>query len=230
MLTLDTPIIELPTVGKATVGRLKRLKLETAEDLIFYYPFRYDDLGKIVKIADLDADQTAVIKAKVDLIENRRSRKRRKMFITEALVSDGQDSLKVIWFNQPFLKKTIKAGSIYYLAGRVDYDRFGLQMINPTYELLKDEQTHTARLVPNYPLTTGLTQKQLRFLIKSCLPLVKKLNDFLPKELLTRLKLPSLPWALAQVHFPKHQRNLDKAIERLKFNELFLIQLNSQII
>lgn len=230
MITLDTPTSLLPTVGKTTAIRLKKLKLETAEDLIFYYPYRHEDLGQVMAIADLDGGETAVIKAKIDLIENRRSRRRRRMYVTEALVSDEQDSLKVIWFNQPFLKKTIKPGSVYYLAGRVEYDRFGLQMINPTYELLKEEQTHTARLVPVYSLTTGLTQKQLRFLVKSCLPLVRKLKDFLPKEMLTRLKLPSLAWALVQAHFPKSQNNLNKALERLKFNELFLIQLNSQII
>ena len=163
MITLDTPITNLPTVGKTTAGRLKRLRLETAKDLIFYYPFRYDDLGQVVGINELDAGQMAVVKAKIDLIENRRSKRRRKMFVTEAMVSDETDSLKVIWFNQPFLKKNLKPGSVYYLAGRVDYDKYGLQMVNPTYELVKQEQTHTAKMVPIYPLTTGLTQKQLRF-------------------------------------------------------------------
>lgn len=229
MLTLDTPIITLPTVGKTTAARLKKLKLETARDLIFYYPYRYDDLSQVTAIDRLDAGQTAVIKAKIDLLENRRAH-RRRMFLTEAVVADETDSLKVIWFNQPFLKKTLKAGSLYYLAGRVEYGRYGLQMINPTYELAKEEQTHTARLVPIYPATVGLTQKQLRFLIKKVLPTVKVVKDFLPLAIKNKLKLPSLAWALAQLHFPQNKNNLEQARHRLKFDELFFIQLNTQLI
>ncbi|MFH1226211.1 MAG: ATP-dependent DNA helicase RecG, partial [bacterium] len=229
MLTLDTPIITLPTVGKTTAARLKKLKLETAWDLIFYYPFRYDDLGRVVRVEQLEPGQSAVIKAKIDLLENRRAH-RRRMFITEAMVADESGAIKIIWFNQPFLKTSLKPGSIYYFAGKVEYDKYGLEMVNPTYELVKEEQTHTARLVPAYPLTLGLTQKQLRFLVKTCLPLVKQMKDFLPLEIKNKLKLPSLAWALGQIHFPQNHLSLFKAQHRLKFDELFFIQLDSQLV
>ncbi len=229
MINLNTSIISLPTVGKTIAGRLKKLKIETVKDLIFYFPARHSDLGQVTPISQLDAGQTAVIKVKIDLIENRRAH-RRRMFLTEALVSDASGAIKVIWFNQPFLTKTLKVGSLFYLAGKVDYDKFGLEMINPTYELVKEEQMHTARLVPVYPLTVGLTQRQLRFLIKISLGAVKKVIDFLPLEIIKKLKMPALPWALVQVHFPKNKKILANAQHRLKFDELFLIQLNTQLI
>ncbi|MFA6215366.1 MAG: ATP-dependent DNA helicase RecG [Patescibacteria group bacterium] len=224
-LDLTTPVSALGRVGKTTASRLKKLNLEIAADLIFYYPFRWQDFSQISEIAKLQPAEAITVKGKIQLIRNRRSPVKRRI-LTEGLITDQTGSVKVIWFNQPFLTKILKPGDEVYLSGKVDFDRYTLQLINPVYEKVKTEATiHTARLVPIYSLTSNLTQKQLRFLIKTVLPLSQKIPDWLPKNLVTKFKLIGLNQALAEIHFPSSHKLLNEAARRLKFDELFLFEL-----
>ncbi|MBU1131885.1 ATP-dependent DNA helicase RecG [Patescibacteria group bacterium] len=225
-MEMDTPIKLLSRVGKTTAGRLKNLGLEQASDLIFYFPFRYDDFSLQKKISDLLPDEAVTIKVRVQLIATRRSFRKRKI-LTEALVSDDSGSLKVIWFNQPFLTKMIKPGDEIYLSGKIDESR--IQMVSPDFEKVKAETVHTARLVPIYHLTSGITQKQLRFLLHQTLPLMKSAAEFLPKEIIDKYEFPSLARALVNIHFPRDAASEEDARARLSFDELFLIQLAIQL-
>lgn len=228
MIELNTPISVLTRVGKTTAGRLKRIGLNTVEDLIFYFPFRYEDFSLIKKIQDLLPNEPVTIQGKIKLIANRRSFRKRKI-LTEALISDETGSVKAIWFNQPYLTKTFKVGDAVYLSGKLDETRF--QFISPEYEKVSlDGAIHTGRLVPIYHLTEGVTQKQLRFLLKQTLPALKEIKDYLPKEIIERNKFVGLNRALSGIHFPNNQRAAGLAVRRLKFDELFLIQLAIQFI
>jgi ATP-dependent DNA helicase RecG len=231
-MTLSTLIPQLTPVGKTVARRLKKLGLETAQDLLFYYPFRYDDFSQITTIDKLQPDTKASIKGKIEIIQNKRSPKKRKI-ITEALVADPTGSIKAIWFGQPFLTKAMKPGDEVYLSGKVEYDYYGIQLTSPSYEKVsswKKDTIHTARLVPIYSVTKNLTQKQIRFLTKLVLPLAKKIKDWLPEEIKKELNFYDLAAALQQIHFPDNKNNLKKAEYRLKFEELFLIQLQAQSI
>ncbi|NUM25546.1 MAG: ATP-dependent DNA helicase RecG [Candidatus Buchananbacteria bacterium] len=228
-LTLTTPVSQITRVGKTTADRLKRLEIETVNDLIFYYPWRWEDLSKISKISELKTGELSTIKVKIQLLSSRRSLAKRKI-LTEGLVADESGSLKIVWFNQPFLAKTLQIGDEVYFSGKVDFGRYGFQMTNPVYEKVTNgSTTHTARIVPIYPLTHSLTAKQIRFLIKSALVAVDQVVDFLPPEIITSYRLMSLSEALRQIHFPDNQQLLDQAIRRLKFNELFLFELRVMI-
>ena len=231
MLTFKTPITELTRVGKTIAWQMGKLEIKTAGNLLTHYPFRYDDYSKILTIKDLKTKKTGTVKVKINLIANHRS-PRKKMIITEAIVSDQTDSLKVIWFNQGFLTRTLKSGQQVYLAGKIDDDNYyGLQLTNPSYELCKDKNPiHTGRLVPIYPSTTKLSQKQIRFLTRQILPLIQEIPDWLPREIKIKYNLISLSVALEQIHFPQNKLWLEKAIHRLKFDELFLIQSQNQLI
>ena len=94
-ITLNSPLIDFPTVGKTTTNRLKKLGLEKCQDLFFYYPTRYEDLSKIYPINEITTEGTITIKAKIDLLNSRRAH-RRGINLTEVLVSDDTDSLKII--------------------------------------------------------------------------------------------------------------------------------------
>ena len=229
-MTLSTPIAQLTKIGKVTANKFKKLNLEKAEDLLFYFPFRYDDLSQIATINNLQKDSVSTIKASIELISNKRSLIK-KIIITEALVSDQTGSIKIVWFNQPFLTRVLKVGDEVYFSGKVDCDFYGLQMTNPSYEKFsswKKETIHTGRLIPIYFLTKNLTQKQIRFLIKFILPLTKEIKDWLPEQIKKIFDFPDLVDALQQIHFPDNKEKLQKAIERLKFDELFLIQIQIQ--
>ncbi|MBI3290936.1 ATP-dependent DNA helicase RecG [Candidatus Falkowbacteria bacterium] len=224
-LELETPVSDISRIGKSAASRLKRLGIETVNDLIFYYPFRWEDLSKISEISDIKPDETFTIRGKLQLIKSRRSPVKKRL-LTEGLVKDNSGSIKVIWFNQPYLTKVLNPGDEIYLSGKVSFDRYTLQLINPVYEKVKKESaTHTARLVPIYSVTENLTQKQIRYLIKESLPAIRFLEDYLPEEVIKENNLVDWQTALAQIHFPKDQKSLDLSIKRLKFNELLLFQL-----
>ncbi len=229
MLTLETPVEQLSKVGKTTAKKLKRLGIFNAEDLLFYFPLRHEDWSRIIPISKLTYGSLATCRGRIELIKNTRSFLKRKN-ITEALVSDSSGSIKVVWFNQPYLIKILKVGDWVFLSGKVDFDRFGLHFTSPSYEKIKIGQptTHTARIVPVYSTTENLTQKQIRFLVKLVLPLAEQVNDWLPEEVKKELNLIDFKSALEYIHFPPNKIALEKAERRLKFNELFLIQLQAQ--
>ncbi len=227
-MDLTTPLTELKRVGTVTSTNLRRLDLETVGDLLFYFPFRYDDFSLSGSIVNLKAGETATITAQIELIQNKRS-PRRRMNITEALVNDGTEMLKVIWFNQPFLTRTLKVGDMVSLAGRVTEDFSGLIMTSPVYEKASGSAAiHTRGLVPIYHLTTAISQKQLRGAIAQVVNLADSIPDWLPSELVTRHGLMSLGQAVRAIHFPKDEADLAAAKQRLGFNELFLMQLRAQ--
>ncbi len=225
-LTLHTPIHDLHGVGEKLDKRFAKLGIRTVQDLLAFYPKRYDDFRAITPINQITPDSRVHIRARVDLIENHRS-PRRRMMITESLLSDETGSIKAVWFNQPFITKQLARGDTVYLAGKAELDEYGLHLSSPTYEKEKSQQTHTARIVPLYALTENLTAKQLRYAIKLVLPVAKMIPDWLPEDIRVTYKLLPLAQAVEYIHFPADGQQLLDAKQRLKFNELFLIQLRA---
>lgn len=228
-MQLTTPISELNRVGKTTAKHLERVGVRTARDLLYYFPFRYEDFRTIVPIKQLQDGIAVTVKAQVELIAAKRSFKRRTN-VVEALVSDESGSLRVVWFNQPFIAKVLQAGDTVYFSGVVKTDMLGAKLVSPMYEkVTKAATAHTARLVPIYPLTAGLTERQVRFLIQQVLPLAAVATDWLPAHILQNQHLISLASALKGIHFPDDENELALATERLKFNELFLVQVQAEL-
>ncbi|MFA5894107.1 MAG: GxxExxY protein [Candidatus Margulisiibacteriota bacterium] len=167
---------------------------------------------------------------RLELIQNKRSF-RRRMHITEALINDGDSSVKVIWFNQPYIGKNLKEGDLISIAGKVEEDVSGPYFSAPSYERLTDSAAvHTQGLVPNYHLTEGLTQKQLRFFLSQIIKLAEELKDWLPEEIRKKHKLSSYTDAVKKIHFPKTLAEAETARRRIAFNELILLQLQSQLV
>ena len=227
---VDTPVSLLNRIGKTTAKYLNRLNIKTAGDLLYYFPYRYEDFRHLAPIATLEHGQLVTVKGKVELIANKRTSRQRR-FLTEALVSDESGSIKAIWFNQPFLIKLLLIGDEIYLSGKVKVGMLGVELLSPTFEKVKKntETTHTARLVPIYPLTQGITQKQMRFLVSQVVDLTKKVEEWLPEEVLEKYDLIPLGSALLGIHFPIDDEDLHKSTERLKFDELFLLQMHAEL-
>lgn len=231
MTPLSSHISSLNRVGKTTGLRFKKLGLETIQDLIFYFPWRYDNFGQTLAIEDITENSTANIIGQIDLIHNRRSFKR-KMYVTEALVKDETETIKVIWFNQAFISKTLHVGDTVSLAGKATMRDGQLVLLSPTYEKISfsdQDLIHTKGLTPIYSTTANLTQKQIRTLIKQSIELAKDIPDWIPQDIKKKLQLIDLESALYQIHFPKNENELREAKQRLGFAELFLRQLQAQI-
>ncbi len=241
MANLNSNLKEIKGIGEKTSVILKKLGLSTVSDLLFYFPFRYEQYENVREISDLKIGENVKVQGEIELIEGRRGR-RRKMYLTEALINDGRETLKVIWFNQPYLAKSLKVGDRLSLSGKIS-DSYGqLTMVSPEYERVKSgeeligeiktkEKSTPTNLVPIYHLTEGhLSQKLLRTTIKKILPLGSGLKEWLPKDIIKELKLIPLQEALNLIHFPKNEKEIKEAKQRLAFSNLFLRQLKSQSI
>src|SRR3989344_3804157 len=225
---LQTPIEQVPNIGRSYAMRLHRLKITTIEDLVHHYPFRYENLGKPAQISEISLGGTNSVAGKVWEIRNVRTRFGKNL--TLATVNDGSASIEVVWFNQPFLTKVIKTGSEISLAGRVDLFSHRTSFINPEYELI-DSKTggkslHTRGLVPVYPETAGVSSKWLRSKIMNLLPnVLPKIEDPLPSGTLKSHSLIPKKQALWQIHFPTDENQVEEAKKRLSFEELLISQL-----
>ena len=230
MISLDSKINELSRIGQTRSKILAKLGLKTVQDLLFYFPFRYEDFSQTSQISDLKAGENTNIIGTIELIQNKRSH-RRRVYLTEALISDQSDTIKVIWFNQSFLTKNLKPGDLVSLSGKVSENYGQPVLVSPQYEkVFSDKLIHTHGLVPIYHLTSDLSQKQIRALIGQVIDLSKKTTDWLPDDIRKRLKLLNLETALNKIHFPKNTNEAHEAQKRLSFTELFLRQLKSELL
>ncbi len=229
MISLKTSISEISPIAKKLNSRLKKLGINTIEDLFYHFPVRYDDFSQVKKINQLIAGEKAIVKGRINLIENRRSPLQRKL-LTQAIFSDESGDIKVVWFNRPYLLKTIKQGDELYLFGKVQSTYESLQIVSPDFEKVRSIEKEGGFLLPIYDLTAGISNKHLRFFVKTSLNFLNSLIDYLPPESRKKHKLLDLNIALKEIHFPSNRDLLHKAIVRLKFDELFLIQLKNQIL
>ncbi len=227
MTTLSSPITELAGVGSATAKNLSKLGIKAVSDLLFYYPYKYLDFSVFSKIKDARAEQTVTIQGTIINITSRYSFKS-KLSLCEAIISDETGSLKVIWFNQPYIKNYIKSGDKVLLSGKPSFYKT-LQLSNPIYEKLSEDTTHTGRIVPVYHLTENLYNKTIRNLIKQNLHLVDDLEETIPTDILKNFKLLTLRAASKQIHFPDSNDELEEAKLRISFDDAFIKQLGLQM-
>ncbi len=226
MLTFDTPLSAIPSIKKPMLGKLACLEILTVHDLLYHFPHRYEDYSQIRPINSLAPDEKCTVLGTVVKIEAGRTWKK-KMLLTEAMVEDASGRLRLIWFNQRFISQTLKSGMLIRVSGKVTKDQKGLLMSNPAFEKSARDATHTGRLVPVYPETTGLTSKFFRWQITNVFQKVKEFPDPIPEEILERLHLPSLKQALGYIHFPKNEKFSLLARKRFAFDEMFLVQLKA---
>ena len=237
----QNPIDQLPGVGKYYSYKLKKLEIKTLENLIYHFPFRYDDYSQIRGIGEIrevsPQDKISVV-GNVLSIKNIRTRYGK--FLTRATVTDDSGTIEVIWFNQPYLTKNITPGTQISLSGKVKLDGKHYQLVSPQYEIIRSSQLtvhgsqnetiHTGRLVPIYPETEGISSKWLRAKIARLLPdYLKSQNDFLPEKIRADYEFIDLKDALVKIHFPQNGKEAEEARKRLAFDELFLFQLVAQI-
>jgi len=226
-MDLDTPLEKVPKIGPHVLRKLKRLKISTIEDLIYHIPFRYENIGEPKKISGVGLGEYASVTGTI--LESRNIRTRYGKNLTKATINDGTASIESVWFNQPFLIKTLKSNQKVSLAGKVNVFSGKPTLINPTYEIfsdLKKKAIHTQGIVPVYPETFGLSSKWIRTKIKEILPTVlTKIVDPLPNTSLQRNNLIPLRAAVWQIHSPEGKTEIEKARRRLAFDELLLATL-----
>ena len=227
MYKINNSLLNVSGIGEYLYSKFKKLEIENIKDLLWHFPFRYEDFSKIKKIIDLKENERAAIQGTIKGISFFRTPKKR-MFITEALISDETSSLKAVWFNQPFLRKILIKGEKFNFAGKPALYKGKLSFLSPSFEPAEQE-LHTIGLVPIYPETKGLTSKGIRKTIKKVLENLEKIPEFLPNFILEKYQFPQINQAIKSIHFPKKITEALKAKQRFVFNDLFLLQLNNLI-
>lgn len=227
MLSLSSPVTELPRVGDVMAKNLQKLGVLTVADLLMHFPRTYDNQTEIRQIVYAVQNEQNTLKVTLHQIKNVRTKSRK--VITEAKVSDESGALSVVWFNQPFLINQLKPGMEVILSGKIKFAFGRMSMQGPTVEVVKGEQIHAGRLVPIYPETEGVTSRWLRTQIFQHLALCKGFQEFLPDHIREKYSLVPRSWAIEQIHFPQGEKELQTARFRLAFEEMFLMQLQVQL-
>ena len=226
-VTLESHVDRLRGVDTKSSAKLHRLGVSTIRDLLYLFPRRHNDFSKIAKISDLVPGEEQTIVATV-WEARETSLGRGKLKATEAVVSDETGNLRVIWFGQRYLARLLKPNSRVAISGRVDIYKSQMQFQSPEFELLDRQESliHTGRLVPVYPLTQGLTPRKLRNIVWQALEQwCPRVEDFLPDEVRTRVRLFNLTKALTQAHYPDDFPSLEEARKRLAFDEFLVLQM-----
>ncbi len=226
-MNMSDRVENLKGVGPAVASKLNVLGIRTVNDLINYYPRRYEDYSKVSLIKDIKPGNSVTIKGVVKQVNGRYVR--RGMHITEALVSDNSGSMKLVWFNQPYRAGAIKPNQVYYVSGNFELSRGRLSIMNPAMELESSFPINTARIVPIYRETKGLKSSAIRKVIAGVKEVIATMPEILPKAVVESNNLMTRSDAIYAMHFPSSDEKLARARERLGFEELFTITLASLI-
>lgn len=215
---------ELIKIDDKTIKKLESLEIKSLYDLFYYFPRAYDDRTNIVKISDLRGEEYVVLKGNIMTVTDIPTRNGMKMI--KSNVSDGTGVIEVIWFQRPYLKKTLKIGEEYIFIGQIKRG-YHYQLINPEFKLysgqLKDDE---GEILPIYSSNKNFTQNNLRKimvkLLKVALPLFE---ENIPKEIVEKYKIIDRKNAIKEIHFPTNKKNLEEAKRRFAIEELLVLEM-----
>ncbi|MDM0963456.1 ATP-dependent DNA helicase RecG [Clostridium perfringens] len=207
-------------VGPKLKERLNKVGIFTVLDLLLYFPRDYEFLNDDISLNEDTSDEKAILKCRVQSYGSSIRTRNGKTLTT---INFTYNNLKVIgkWFNQPYIKRNFILGNEYNLMGKFKKVNNTLEVINP---LIPCKEANKSEILPIYTLKNGLTNKILVKLINEILKnMIIKEN--LPDEIVKKYKLISLDKAIRSIHFPEGRGELQSAINRLKFQELFTYSL-----
>lgn len=222
---LSAALTVLQGVGPRNAESLEKLGLQTLGDMLYYFPRRYEDYSQLKPIQSLMYNDVVTVLGTVQSVHTRPIRGG-KSSVIEVIIGDGTGSLRISYFNQPWLSNRFKQGEAISVSGKIDQYLGRLVMNSPDWEPVEVENLHTNRIVPIYSLTERITQKWLRNQMNNVITYwAPAVVDALPETIRRAAQLVSLGEALTQVHFPDSQARLKLARERLGFDEIFYLQM-----
>ena len=229
---LDQDIQFLPSVGTKTKEILsKELGIRSYGDLLEYYPYKYVDRSKIFHISELTSDMPFVqLKGKILSYEEVDIGKRNKMLV--AHFSDGYGVVDLVWFRSAqYIIKSYKVGTEYIVFGKPSAYNGRFRFAHPDIDDASKLQISEMGMQPFYGLTEnmkkrGYTSRSIERITRNLVSILPPLPETLPDFIVNRLHLVSRDAALRMIHYPHSHQEMQKAQVRLKFEELFYVQLN----
>ncbi|MGE5279894.1 MAG: ATP-dependent DNA helicase RecG [Deltaproteobacteria bacterium] len=230
---LDTPIRYIKGIGPKRAEVLEGVGIKSVEDALYFFPRRYQDRRSVMPVARVAPGATACVEVTIEACRGRTSFRRRGFGVVEARAADATGRLTAVWFNQPYLKNTLKPGMRVLLFGRAEIYRDRLQLTAPEFEILAEDDASDAvggsaapGIVPLYVLPAGISQRFMRGVMKGLLGAhLRGLRETLPYDVRRRRGLLNIAQSLRLIHFPGTPKEQAQAYERLAFEEFFIFLL-----
>ncbi|MBR6025570.1 MAG: DEAD/DEAH box helicase, partial [Firmicutes bacterium] len=217
---MKSPITDIKGIGPKKAEAFARLGLSSLSDLLWFFPRDYEDLRNIKHIKDLKNDEKALVESVVRMnVMGRGFGRKRTLHLS---VSDKTRDMEVLFFMAGFMGKTFKVGECYRFFGKVKREGSKVTMFHPTFGPAGEGESG---IQPVYPLTRGLTQKDVKKAVKTALAMSSELQETLPEDIISKANICPLDYALSNIHFPGDGSNYSEARYRLVFEELFDLKL-----
>lgn len=222
-MNLQSDITTIKGVGEKSATLFAKLNIRTVKDLLFFFPRDYETFTEPVLISEAKPGELVTIRGIVMLAPT--VTRVKHLSILKVKVRDASGAVTLTFFNMPFLQKALKPGQFMLFRGRLKNNK---QMEQP--RMFKEEEYRElmAFIQPKYPVTKGITSKNISKAVKQVLSLCPMPEEFLPEEILKKEELMPYGEALAQIHFPENRESLVRARKRLVFDEFFLFILMMQ--
>lgn len=225
-MNLSSSLGSIKGVGPKTAEQLSAAGLETVGDLITFLPRGYEDFSEVVSIADISPGKRT-IRARCESVSTRRVR--RGLQLTTATLADKTGKLQAVWFNQPYRATQLKGHDEFYFSGDFEFSFNRYQLTNPSAEMVSDLPISTDRVVPIYRSVKGLKSQIVRKILAELKPLIMMIPETLPEDIVKRQEIMGYSRALLGIHFPDSAHDIERAKERIGFEELFHLMLAAQL-
>lgn len=219
-MNLDTLLSSVKGVGPKTAEQFAAAGLRTVRDLIYFFPRAYEDFSKLTTIAAIRPGNVT-LRGKFEDIRTRRVR--RSMTVTEATLADTTGKVACVWFNQGYRVQQISTDKEFLVSGEFGLQRNKYQVVSPSVEAVDGDNISVGRIVPVYRQVAGLKTQLVRKILVELKPYILTLDETLPAEIVRTEKLISHAEAVYALHFPGEVAELEKAKERLGFEELLAL-------
>ena len=224
MSDLKMDIQYVKGIGPKRAYKLNKLGIFTLKDLLYYFPRQYEDRNNLKKIAQLQNEDKATIKAVILGITN--SNPKKGMTLTKVDIKDETGYAKLVFFNQPYISNAFKSGDTILVFGKVKKEFKNIELSSCEIEHLSNAPKNTCKIMPIYPLTFGVTNKEIMSIIKSVLSNKELvIKEYLPKTIIDKYKLCSIDYAIKNIHAPSSKENFKIALYRIIFEEFLILQL-----
>lgn len=213
----------LKGVGEKRAELFNKKGIKTIEDLLYFFPRSHEDRSKIKNISECVNGETVCIKAQI-YSPIREHRIRRNMCVYSLIATDESGAINVMWFNNRYVKDAFHIGEKYIFYGKIVVSRGKLEIQNPVFERAGMDK-FTGKIIPVYPLTSGLTQKVVQSAMQQAITDFGRMDEYIPDKIRDKYKIAEINYAMKNIHFPDDFESYNIARRRFVFEELLILQL-----
>jgi len=224
MEPLSNNIQYLKGVGPKRASKLRKLGINTIEDLLYYIPRDYEDRTQFKTLRECKIGEKVSLEVEI-IGEPKIISPRKNLSILKVPIRDNSYYGYLVWFNQDYLKSKFHRGDKLVVNGKINRIGAEMQILNPVFEEI-DTKEKIGKIIPIYPLTEGITNNEIIKLVQYALEnYLNEVEEFLPQDIITKYGLMGIKESIYNVHFPKSKSLLDRAKKRLSFQELLVLQI-----